>query len=129
MTSYTAKFETPNRFAVRRFEANTPKEALQQACALNESDPFDLDWEDYDFEPDVERIIISNEAHERLAIWDTEERQLQRTAADVLEALEQALIAIRTGPMFHVPKLYADSYKIAARCEAVLKKAKGGIEP
>ncbi len=43
--------------------------------------------------------------------------------ADLLAVLQQASAALDTAPRFRVPSLGTDSYRIAALCDAVLKRA------
>jgi hypothetical protein len=43
--------------------------------------------------------------------------------ADLLAVLQQASAALDTAPRFRVPSLGTDSYRIAALCDAVIKRA------
>jgi hypothetical protein len=47
-------------------------------------------------------------------------------AGELLGALRQAVQALNTAPRFPVPSLLSDSYRIAAFCDRVLAKARGG---
>jgi hypothetical protein len=44
-------------------------------------------------------------------------------AADLLAVLQQASAALDTAPRFRVPSLGTDSYRIAALCDAAIKRA------
>ena len=59
-----------------------------------------------------------------------EERADERTLVqnpdlveDLLAVLQQASAALDTAPRFRVPSLGTDSYRIAALCDAVIKRA------
>ena len=54
--------------------------------------------------------------------------RLIAAAPELLATLEQAVAALNTAPRFRVPSLDTDSYKIAALCDRVIAKAKGGAQ-
>jgi hypothetical protein len=118
MTIYTATFSSTIACADKEFEAATPEAALEMARAY---DPSCLDWQTYELSGKADEIEIGTEAEEGLAIWQSEGLRLQLAAPALLEALEQALVALNTAPRFKVSDLDSDSY----RCQSALNSFQG----
>lgn len=87
-TTFTVTFRASTRFAECHLEAATAEEALQKAHALHEEDPFNLDWEDYDFDArQLDAIDVAAETGES-ALWESDTQRLSDAAQDLLDALE-----------------------------------------
>ena len=87
MTTYRAYFYTDGDFATRRFEADTPEQALALARQLYDDDPVDLMFEPYDGGLPVNEIAIHDADYKELAVWRDDGKRMQLAARDVLEAL------------------------------------------
>jgi hypothetical protein len=107
------------------FEAETPEEALALARKFNADEASEL-WFEHYAEMPVNEIAIEDANGDELALWHDDDLLLRLAADDLLAALEQAVQALNTAPLFRVPHLNTDSYKIAAVCDRAIAKAKGG---
>ena len=88
VTVFTVTFRASTRFAQIDLEAATAEEALQKAHALHEEDPFNLDWEDYDFDArQLNAIDVAAESGDS-ALWESDSQRLSDAAQDLLDALE-----------------------------------------
>ena len=65
MTTYTAYFRTDAEFAYYDFEADTPEQALALAVKLDEENPSELDFENYDSGMPVNEIVIKDARAQR----------------------------------------------------------------
>jgi hypothetical protein len=68
MTTYTAYFRTDADYATRRFEADSPEQALALARQLYDDDPLDLMFEPYDGGMPVNEIAIHDPDYNELAV-------------------------------------------------------------
>ena len=87
MTTYRAYFYTDGDFATRRFEADTPEQALALARQLYADDPVDLMFEPYDGGLPVNEIAIHDSDYKELAVWRDDAKRMQLAARDLLDAL------------------------------------------
>jgi hypothetical protein len=87
MTTYTAYFYTDGDFATRRFEADTPEQALALARQLYDDDLVDLMFEPYDGGLPVNEIAIHDADYKELAVWRDDAKRMQLAARDLLDAL------------------------------------------
>jgi hypothetical protein len=87
MTTYTAYFYTDDDFATRRFEADTPEQALALARQLYADDPVDLMFEPYEGGMPVNEIAIHDADYKELAVWRDDVKRMQLAAGDLLDAL------------------------------------------
>ena len=78
------------------------------------------DFHNFDFEAALDRA--RHHYKEELADERTPVRNSD-LAADLLAVLQKASAALDTVPRFGVPSLGTDSYRIAALCDAVTKRA------
>lgn len=126
MPTYTAYFRTAAEWAEETIKARTPMQALAKARAFHDAHTEELSFQQYDGISPVNEIEIEGPTGE-VALWRDDDLRLRLAASDLLEALEQALVALNIAPRFSVPILgVADSYAVAAICEAAIAKAKGG---
>lgn len=88
---YRAEFFTPADYAVRDFEAATPKEALQLARDFYDEDPGELDFRSYDDNAAVEQIQIWGGERGTLASWESDDHRLHKAAPELLAALQLIL--------------------------------------
>lgn len=124
-TAYTAYFYTETDWAKTPIKAATPDLALQRARQIESDETETLDFQSYDSGAGVEHIEIRSADGHTVAEWRHEDLLVRLAAADMFEALEQALVALNTAPRFKVPILgVIDSYAVAAICEAAITKAK-----
>lgn len=124
---YTAHFYTEADWAETTIKALSAELALQRARQIESEETETLDFQSYDGGgAGVEHIEIQSADGSTVAEWRSEDLLVRLAAADMLEALEQALVALNTAPRFKVPILgVIDSYAVAAICEAAIAKAKG----
>ena len=87
MTTYTAYFRTDAEFAYYDFEADTPEQALALAVKLDEENPSELDFENYDSGMPVNEIVIKDAQHNDVAVWQDPDFTLRLAARDLLDAL------------------------------------------
>ena len=87
MTTYRAYFYTDGDFATRRFDADTPEQALALARQLYADDPEDLMFEPYDGGMPVNEIAIHDVDYKELAVWRDDAKRMQLAAGDLLDAL------------------------------------------
>ena len=87
MTTYRAYFYTDGDFATRRFDADTPEQALALARQLYADDPVDLMFEPYDGGMPVNEIAIHDADYKELAVWRDDAKRMQLAARDLLDAL------------------------------------------
>lgn len=88
MTIYTAKFRTDADYATKRFDAETPAQALTQARAYYDEHDEELLFQEYDGASAVSEIAITDPAGKEVAVWRDNERRLRLAADDMLDALE-----------------------------------------
>lgn len=124
---FEAYFYTEADWAETTIKAKTPELALQRARKIESEKTETLNFQSYDGGgAGVERIEIQSADGSTVAEWKHQDLKLRLAAPDLLEALEQALVALNTAPRFKVPILgVIDSYAVAAICEAAIAKAKG----
>jgi hypothetical protein len=87
MTTYTAYFYTDGDFATRRFDADTPEQALALARQRYDDDPVDLMFEPYEGGLPVNEIAIHGADYKELAVWRDDAKRMQLAACDLLDAL------------------------------------------
>ena len=87
MTTYRAYFYTDGDFATRRFDADTPEQALALARQFYDDDPVDLMFEAYDGGLPVNEIAIHDADYKELAVWRDDAKRMQLAARDLLDAL------------------------------------------
>ena len=128
MTLYTAELLTDAEYAYEEIEAETPAQAMRIVQDRLERDKFAFAGMNYEGLHPVAEIAIRDEESDSLAYWIEPDELLAQSASDLLGALEQALAALKTVPRFRVPSLGEDidSHEIAAACEGIIAKAKGG---
>jgi hypothetical protein len=125
MPTYKAHFYTEADWAETDIEAATPAQALQRARQLESDQSEMLDFQSYDSTGGVEHIEVWASDRKTVAEWRSDDLRLRLAARELLDALEQALVALNTAPRFRVPILgVIDSYAVAAICEAAIAKAK-----
>lgn len=124
-TAYTAYFYTEADWAKTIIKATSPELALQRARRIESDETETLNFQSYDSGAGVEHIEIRSADGNTVVEWRHEDLLVRLAASDMLEALEQALVALNTAPRFKVPILgIIDSYAVAAICEAAITKAK-----
>ena len=87
MTTYRAYFYTDGDFATRRFDADTPEQALALARQLYDDDPVDMMFEPYEGGLPVNEIAIHDADYKELAVWRDDAKRMQLAARDLLDAL------------------------------------------
>ena len=125
--TYKVFFYTEADWAETTIKAATPEQAMQRAHRIESEETETLAFQSYDGEGSgVEHIEIQSADGDTVAEWRHEDLKLRLAARDLLEALEQALVALNTARRFKVPiPGVTDSYAVAAICEAAIAKAKG----
>jgi hypothetical protein len=88
MTNYKAYFHSDGEYAIHRFEADTPEQALALARQLYDDDPSELMFYSYDDNMPVNEIQIIGPKGDELALWRDENLWLCLAAGDVLTALQ-----------------------------------------
>jgi hypothetical protein len=78
------------------------------------------DFHNFDFDAALDR---ARRHYEEELANDTTPVRNSDLAADLLAVLQQASAALDTAPRFRVPSLGTDSYRIAALCDAAIKRA------
>jgi hypothetical protein len=112
-------------YAIAEIEADTPEQALQKARHLWDTNIGWFDWQTRERdESQPEEIEIEGTDGEG-AWWQNPDLRRRLAAADMLEALELAVGALNYARRFRVPHLDMDSYQIASKCDAAIKKARG----
>jgi hypothetical protein len=130
LTTYTVTFRTDGASATEDIDAASPEAALAEARAIADDRDrwFELDFEPYSDYMPVDEIAVDDPDDKRVAEWVSADLLLRFAAADLRDALKNAVTALNTAPCFKVPKLGTDSYAIAAKCGQVLDKARGKQE-
>jgi len=124
--TYRAEFFTCADYANRDFEAGSPQDALQLARKFYDDNLGELDFRSYDSIEALDQVQIWDRERGVLALWESPDYLVRQAATELLNAIDQAVAALNTAPMFQVPGLDTDSYKIAALCDRAIAKAKGG---
>jgi hypothetical protein len=122
--TYTAYYSKDGEYALHDFQADSPEQALELARELYEQNPCPLEFNSCNITSPLDYIKISDAENNRLVFWESDDMRLHQAAEELLEALEAARVALNTAPRFKVPTLGCDSYQIAARCDAVIAKAR-----
>ncbi len=122
MPTFEVHFFTQTDWASTNLEAETAEHALYLAHAM-ETDGSDLEFQSYD-SGGVEHIEVWDARGVTAAEWRSDALWCRLAAGELLQALERAVTALNTAPRFQVPSLGADSYKIAAACDAAIRAAK-----
>jgi hypothetical protein len=126
LNTYRAEFFTGADYAKRDFEAGSPQEALHLARQFYADNLGELDFRTYDSIEPLDQVQIWDPQRGVLASWENPDYLARQAASELLEALEQAVVALNTTPRFKVPSLDTNSYEIAAICDRAIAKAKGG---
>lgn len=127
MTNYRVYLRSDLQWAMRHFEAKTPKQAIKAARRFADKHLDDLDFENFEAcDCPINEVEICDEDEQQLAVWRDEDLSLRLAAQDLLDALEQAVAALNAAPRFRVPGLDKDSYQIASICDRAIAKAKEG---
>jgi hypothetical protein len=87
MTTYTATYRSPVRFAEHDIDAATADEALAQARAFYDADPFALDWQSYECDASPDEIEINGPEDGDTAFWQRDDLRLSVVASDLRDAL------------------------------------------
>jgi hypothetical protein len=121
MPTYKAYFRSDAEWAWLEIEADTPQQALDQACTV---DTHTLLFEGYDDYQPVNHIIIRDSDHEDLAEWRDEELRLRRAAPQMFEALEELLECQKFGidALAHQVQRKGNAIE---KARAAIAKAKG----
>lgn len=126
MNTYRVYFRSELQWASRDIEANTPEQALTEAKRIAEERYLELYFENFSgFDAQINEIEVCDPEDNTLAEWLDNDLRLRLAAADLFEALKQALQALNTAPRFQVRHLGSDSYKIASLCQRAIAKARG----
>ncbi len=96
MMTYKAYFETEHRFAIKKINADTPEQALEEAKRIATDKPDSLDYCAFSYVGTVRVIEICDDKATTLGAWRDDELILRLAARDLLEALEQAVQALNT---------------------------------
>ena len=124
MPTYTVHFRNDQDYATRTFKAGTPAQALADARAFYEEHDWELQFVTYDSGHGVNEILVEDRRGAEVAVWRDEDLWLRLAAAELLDALKQALAALNAAPRFAVPGLGTDSYAIAALCDRAIALAR-----
>jgi hypothetical protein len=109
--------------AIRTFRKQTGCDQEDCLCDLISDLMHWADAQDFDFDAALYRARHHYEAE--LSEEGTQVRNPE-IVTSLIAVLQQALTALNTVPRFKVPSLETDSYRIAASCDAVIRKAKRG---
>jgi hypothetical protein len=96
MTTYSIRLETPTHLAKFRLEADCLDQALEHASDRFEIDPYQFDWEAFDFIDRVTEITAHDPATGRNLSWTAPREQAACHATELLEALEALVERERT---------------------------------
>jgi hypothetical protein len=88
--TYRAEFFTAADYAVRDFEARSPREALQLARCFYDEGTGDLDFRSYDDNAGLDRIQIWDKKRGgTLASWDSDDHRLRKAAGELRIVLQR----------------------------------------
>lgn len=96
MTIYSATLETLHHSADLTVEADSLEQAVTKARDLFESDPYELDWDEYDLDPNLAGVTVYDGTTGQQFGWTAPTELAKRYAGDLLEALEGLVARERT---------------------------------
>ena len=88
MPTYTVDFHTDADYAIRKFTARSPQDALRKARAFYDAHTEELMFQSYDGGHPVNEILVLDRNGFEVAAWRDDEMRLRLASRDMLAALE-----------------------------------------
>jgi hypothetical protein len=117
LTTYDVYFRSDLQWGMRKFEADTPEQAVELARKFEteNSHLLDLDFFEACDNP-INEIEVCDDEHNTLAVWQNDDFRLRLAASDLLEAAEKVIARWKRGDLAEAVRELA----------AAIAKAKGG---